>query len=275
MSGTLPEPSTARGRGALDRLLREPRGGLVAADFDGTLSPIVARPDQAYAHPDAAAALGEVASAGYRVAIVTGRPVTDVLRLGSGIADVPGLVIYGHYGMERWVDGETTAPEPHPGVEAARREVADIVAAAPAGVAVEDKVRSVALHTRRAAEPGATLEQLRDAAETLAGRHGLEVVPGRYVLELRPPGLDKGVALRRLVADTGARTVVFAGDDLGDLPAVAALHELDVDALVVCSDSEETPVRLREAADLVVDGPAGVVALFRAIARATMAGPQP
>jgi trehalose 6-phosphate phosphatase len=97
------------------------------------------------------------------------------------------------------------------------------------------------------------------------------VAPGRYVLELRPPGTDKGVALRALVAEAGARSVVFLGDDLGDLPAVAALRELDVAGLVVCSDSDETPDVLRLEADLVVDGPPGVIAFLDALATALSA----
>jgi trehalose 6-phosphate phosphatase len=69
-----------------------------------------------------------------------------------------------------------------------------------------------------------------------------------------------------LVADTAARTAVFVGDDLGDLAAVDALRSIDVMGLVVCSDSPESPPALRRGADLVVDGPDGVVAFLAAVA---------
>jgi trehalose 6-phosphate phosphatase len=88
------------------------------------------------------------------------------------------------------------------------------------------------------------------------------------VLELRPPGMDKGVALLDYLRETGAESVLYAGDDLGDLPAFAAVEKLRSDGvpgLLVCSGSSEV-TELQERADLVVDGPAGVVDLLSALA---------
>jgi trehalose 6-phosphate phosphatase len=260
----LPTPATAQARSALAAAVAEPGRTLVALDFDGTLAPIVSRPEDAAAHPGAADALAGLAAAGFRVAVITGRPVADVLRLGAGFADVPGLTIYGHYGLEQWVDGELTAPEEHPGVEPARAAVTEL-ARAREGVDVEDKGHSVALHTRNAPNPGAAFADLRPRAEEIGAENELEVVPGRFVLELRPAGMDKGGALRGLIAESDVQAVLFAGDDLGDLPAIRALRELDVTGVVVCSDSPETPDELRQAADLVVDGPDGVIGLLRAM----------
>jgi trehalose 6-phosphate phosphatase len=131
------------------------------------------------------------------------------------------------------------------------------------GVDVEDKGHSVALHTRNAPDPAGAFSSLRPQADQIGADNDLEVVPGRFVLELRPAGIDKGGALRDLVAGLGVQTVVLAGDDLGDLPAVRALRELDVVGVIVCSDSAETPDELRQLADVVVDGPDGVVELLR------------
>ena len=209
--------------------------------------------------------MARLAAAGFRVAVITGRPVADVLRLGDGFADVPGLVIYGHYGLEQWAGGELTAPQVHPGVAPAKA-AARALAHSREGVDVEDKGHSVALHTRNAPDPGAAFADLRPLAEQIGAENDVEVVPGRFVLELRPPGMDKGGALRRLVAESGVQVVVFVGDDLGDLPAVRALRELDVAGVVVCSDSPETPDELRQAADIVVDGPEGVIELLQPMA---------
>jgi trehalose 6-phosphate phosphatase len=173
----------------------------------------------------------------------------------------------GHYGLERWSDGRVDSPHIHPGVAPARQGVAALAAAGPEGLVLEDKVHSVALHSRRAADPAGSLAAARPKVEELARETGLEVAPGRFVLELRPPGTDKGTALRTLVSETRARTAMFIGDDLGDLAAVAALREMDVSGLVVCSDSAESPPRLREQADLVVPGPAGVVAFLQSVAK--------
>jgi trehalose 6-phosphate phosphatase len=101
----------------------------------------------------------------------------------------------------------------------------------------------------------------------LAEGHGLEVHPGRLVLELRPPGFDKAGALLSL-CDPAPSAVLFAGDDVGDLSAFEAVEQLrqrGVPGLLVCSGSDEGPVALRERADVVVDGPAGVVALLASL----------
>ncbi|PZF85256.1 trehalose-phosphatase [Jiangella anatolica] len=246
--------------GRLDRTL-------VALDFDGVLSPIVSSPDAAVALPGTADVLTAVAGRVARVAVVTGRPAADAVRLGS-LADVPGLVVLGHYGLQRWSGGELTTPGADDGVDLARRRVAELAAVRP-GVAVEDKHHSVALHTRSAPDPAAALAELRPHADAVAAEAGLQVTPGRFVLELRPAGVDKGLAIRALVAETGATAVLYAGDDLGDLPAVAAVRELSSSGLVglvVCSDAEEASAELRAAADIVVPGPPGVQALLRELA---------
>lgn len=271
---TLPTPVTPAGRDALDAILDRPGRTVIALDFDGTLAPIVPDPEQARAHPDAVAALAALAPKVASVAVVTGRPAGVAVRHG-GFAGVPGLehlVVLGHYGAERWdaVTGTVTAPAPHPGVAAVRAELPGLLDGVGAwqGTWTEEKGRAVAVHTRRAVDPQAAFEALRAPLTDLAARHGLIVEPGRLVLELRPPGMDKGVALREYLAETAAGSVLYAGDDLGDLPAFAAVEKLRTEGtpgLLVCSGSTEV-TELSERADLVVDGPAGVVHLLSAIA---------
>ncbi|MER6953127.1 trehalose-phosphatase [Streptomyces sp. NPDC000618] len=268
-------PTTAAGRTALDAILAEPSRTLVALDFDGTLAPIVENPEDARAHPDAVPALAALAPKIAAVAVVTGRPAEVAVRHGgfAGVAGLAQLTVLGLYGVERWDarTGALTAPAPHPGVAAVRAELPQVLAAAGdlPGVWVEEKAgQAVAVHTRRADDPQAAFEALRAPLGDLATRHGLIVEPGRMVLELRPPGMDKGMALLEHVRETGARSVLYAGDDLGDLPAFAAVERLRADGvpgLLVCSGSTEVG-ELAGRADLVVDGPAGVVALLRELA---------
>lgn len=271
---SLPTPATAAGRDGLDAILARPSGALIALDFDGTLAPIVPDPDRARAHPDAVAALAALAPKVASVAVVTGRPAAVAVRNG-GFAGVPGLehlVVLGHYGAERWdaATGEITAPDPHPGVAAVRAELPGVLdgAGARQGTWIEEKGRALAVHTRRADDPQAAFEALRAPLTDLAGRHGLVVEPGRLVLELRPPGMDKGVALLDHARALSATSVLYGGDDLGDLPAYAAVGALRSDGtpgLLVCSGSDEV-TELRDRADLVVDGPEGLVALLAALA---------
>ncbi|MFJ9181005.1 trehalose-phosphatase [Streptomyces sp. NPDC102360] len=267
-------PRTTAGREGLDALLAHPRRGVVAIDFDGTLAPIVPDPDQARAHPDAVPALAALAPKVASVAVVTGRPAATAVRHG-GFAGVPGLehlVVLGHYGAERWdaVTGTVTAPAPHPGVASVRSELPGVLAESNLwhDTYIEEKGRAVAVHTRRARDPRAAFETLRDLLAELAARHGLIVEPGRLVLELRPPGVDKGVALTEYVREVGAESVLYAGDDLGDLPAFAAVEKLRSDGvpgLLVAAD--RVVPELAERADLLVDGPAELAAFFSALAQ--------
>ncbi len=275
-AGALPAPVTAAGRSGLAALLADPARAVVALDFDGTIAPIVPDPEQARAHPGAVSALAALAPLVRSVALVTGRPVATAVKNGS-FAGVPGLghfVILGHYGAERWeaATDTVTAPEPHPGIAALRAELPGVLerTTEARGAWIEEKGFALAVHTRRAANPQAAFEALRTPLGDLAARHALAVEPGRLVLELRPPGMDKGVALTRYVQEVGATSVLYAGDDLGDLPAFRAVDELrlaGMPGLLVCSGSAEV-TEVAERADLVVDGPQGVVALLSALAAA-------
>ena len=272
----LPPPLTRAGRDGLRRLLDRPGRAVVALDFDGTLAPIVADPGQARAHPDAVPALSRLAPHLAAVAVVTGRPAELAVRYGgfAGAPSLERLLVLGAYGAERWdaATGAVRKPPPHPGVGAARDALPGLLASAgpDTGVHTEDKGGSVAVHTRRAADPAASFQRLREPLTALAEQHGLTLEPGRMVLELRPPGMDKGMALTRLARETEAETLLYAGDDLGDLAAFAAVDALrseGLGGLLVCSGSEEV-AELAERADLVVDGPAGVAALLSALATA-------
>ena len=272
----LPEPRTTAGRRGLAALLAVPASALLATDFDGTLAPIVEDPGQARPYPGAVDALARLGTRLGAVVIVTGRPAGQAVEYG-GFADVPGLerlVIFGLYGLERWdaATGLVTAPDAAPAVTAALQEIAEVLEAADAhdGTWVEDKGASFAVHTRRTADPPAALEAVRGPVAALAARHGLHVEPGRYVLELRPPGINKGSALAGAVAAYDARSVAFAGDDLGDLAAYDAVDRLRAEGmpgLLVCSGSTET-TQLAARADIVVDGPPGVAAFLTALAHA-------
>ena len=258
-------PRTPEGADGLAALMKTPGDAVVALDFDGTLAPIVDDPAAARAHPGAAAALGRLAPLVGTLAIITGRPAATAVEYG-GFHQIAGLVVLGQYGLQRWSEGVLTAPDEPPGVAAVREKLPRLLAAAgaPPETHVEDKGHAVAVHTRRCAEPQVALDRLRGVLEALADRHGLVVEPGRYVLELRPPGMDKGVALRRLATETKAGSVLFAGDDLGDLAAydaVEALRSEGLAGLKVLSGSAEVTA-LADRADLIVEGPAGVVTLL-------------
>lgn len=270
----LPTPSTPAGRDGLAALLARPQKAVVGLDFDGTLAEIVPDPEQARAHPGAVPALAALAPRVASVAVVTGRPAAVAVRYGgfAGVSGLDHLVVLGHYGAERWdaVTGTVETPAPHPGVAAARAELPGVLDKSGAwqGTWIEEKGQAVAVHTRRASDPQAAFEALRNPLAELAASHGLILEPGRMVLELRPPGMDKGVAVAEYVREVKAEAVLYAGDDLGDLPAFAAVEKLRSDGvpgLLVCSGSTEVP-DLADRADLLLPGPAAVVEFLASLA---------
>jgi trehalose 6-phosphate phosphatase len=265
---TLPRAGTKEGQAGFDAILADPERALIASDFDGTLSPIVADPAMASAAPGADDALARLAAVAGTVAIITGRPAVEAVALG-GLTGVDGLIVLGHYGAERWESGVLTASPAPDGVGIARGALPGLLAAnnAPEGAKIEDKGTALAVHTRQTPDPEAALAHLREPLAALAAEADLTLEPGRFVLELRPKGADKGAALRALAVEREARSVLFCGDDLGDLAAFAAVAALRADGVpgcTVCSRSQEAP-EVAAAADIVVDGPAGVVNLLSAL----------
>lgn len=269
----LREPTTEAGERGLAAVLADPARAVVAVDFDGTLAPIVARPEDARPAPGALDVLAALADRLGAVAVVTGRAALDVVQLGS-LQSVARLHVLGHYGLEEWRDGELTSPDPDPGVEQVRRRLPGLLTSAPDGVHIEDKHHSLVVHTRPAADPAAAIAELAPALRRLAEETGLETVPGRYVVELRPRGVDKGHAVRRLVMERDARAVVYLGDDLGDLAAFDAVEALRRDAVpglkIASVDAalDDSPRELADRADLVLAGPDDVVGWLTALAGA-------
>jgi len=267
---------TPEGAVALAAIAGDPGRALIALDFDGTLAPIVSEPSAARPQPGALSALRRLATAVGTLAIVTGRPASATVELG-GLAGIPGLIVIGHYGWERWEDGELTSPPPPPQVARARERLPGALAeaGAPDGTWVEDKNHALVVHTRRTADPEAALALLAQPLADFADQTGLDSKPGRLVIELRVRGVDKGAAITTLAAERDPAAVLFAGDDLGDIPAFEAVHALRDTGragVAVCSASGEV-TGLAAHADLVVDGPAGITALLVRLADSVQPSP--
>lgn len=229
-------------------LLRsEPGRAAVLLDVDGTLAPIVARPDLAAVPEDARAEVRRLAGRYALVACVSGRTAEDAARL----VGVGGVVYVGVHGLE-------LAPE-----AAAWREALRPFAAEP-WPWLEDKGLTVALHWREAPDENEAERTLQLVAAR-AERAGLEARWGRKVLELRPPvAADKGTAVRFLLEERGLQRALYAGDDTTDLDAFRGLDGLEVGVRVAVA-SAESPPHLHEAADVVVASPGELVELLRTL----------
>jgi trehalose 6-phosphate phosphatase len=266
---------SATGEQEYAALVRAADDLVVGLDFDGTLAPIVDDPEDAHIHPEAAEVLVAVAAQVRAVAVITGRPARQALALG-GLEEVGNaigesgreLFVLGQYGNERWTstDRRVISPKPPRGLATFMGELPRLLRRADAaGAWVEEKGLAVAVHTRRLEDPAGAFDRLLPLMDEAAHHHDLDVEPGRWVVEVRAHGMHKGAAVRRLSDEVSAKAFVFCGDDLGDVEAFKAVEELrgkGFPSMLVCSASEEQTA-LAEMADVVVDGPEGVLDLLR------------
>ena len=254
---------------AIGTLAEEPSSTAVLTDFDGTLAPVVLRPEDARPLPGSGALLGALARRFAVVGVVSGRPLAF---LEEHLGAVAGIHLAGHYGLERRLpDGSHSLDERAAAtVDLVGALVSEAAGSAPSGVRVEDKRLSLALHWRGAAgETEATASRWARSFADQAIRRGdgrLEAVAGKRTVEVRPAvGAGKGDVVRDLCSRL--RRACYAGDDAGDVAAFDGLDGLvasqAIGALRVAVTSDEVPEPLLERADLVVDGPEGLADFFR------------
>ena len=254
----------------VERFRRQASTAGILLDFDGTLSELVPLPSDARPAEGVAEVLADL-SAQYRaVTIVSGRSAHELLEwLGSSID------IWGVHGAQRTRTGEVVVSDiaaPYLDLmkrvhdEAARR----IEQLGMPGVLLEDKGVMLGLHYRAATDHDLAAHELRLLTHDLAERFGLWHAEGKRAFELRPPiELSKARVVMEVTRAAALNPVLFAGDDVVDLPAFDALDELQaqgVETTRVAVSSDEAPAELIERADVVVEGPHGMLALLRSLA---------
>jgi trehalose 6-phosphate phosphatase len=230
---------------AVERLSEAPERAAIFLDVDGTLAPIVPRPEDARVPDDARAEVARLAERYALVACVSGRTGDDARRM-VGVDEVSYV---GAHGLELAPDADRWRDEIHS-------------FAATVDWPVEDKGLTVSFHYRQAEDESAALEYLEEVAEQ-ARRAGLIPRFGRKVLEIRPPvHADKGTAVQQMLDEAGLRRALYAGDDSTDADGFRALDGLDVGVRVAVS-SDEAPSELIRLADVVVASPAELLQLLR------------
>lgn len=231
----------------------------ILLDFDGTLSEIAPSPEEARPVDDAASTLDGLAVSFRVVAVVSGRPAREVAALLGANVRYVGL-----YGLD-----EDPGPAHHATSSFVDRVLPDVEAIAGdvAGARVEHKGVQLAVHYRASPDPESAAEVLRRRLGSIAEANGLTLLEGKRVLELAAEGgPTKGDVVESIAAHEGLRHIVYAGDDVADLDAFAAvdrLHSSGVVTVKIAVRSAETPEALLTAADVVADGPSGLIELLR------------
>jgi trehalose 6-phosphate phosphatase len=253
----------------LESLRADPARTAILTDVDGTLAPIVERPELAAVPRQASALLERLGERYGLIACISGRQAEEARRL-VGVADI---AYAGNHGLELLLPGdEAPRLDPAPNERAAAELVStlDRQALADTGLRLEDKGPIQALHWR-GAEDEAAAEALAEEVAAAGKRAGLAPRRGRKVLELRPPGGGKDAAVASLLMGREMRTAVYAGDDRTDLDAFRALRELRrrgelETAVCVGVVSPEGPPELAGQSDLTVEGPAGWLEILASLA---------
>jgi trehalose 6-phosphate phosphatase len=236
----------------LDGFVRMAASAGVLLDVDGTLSPIVERPELARLVSGTHAVLARMVDRYRVVAVISGRTHDQLERL----VDVRGVRLVGSYGLE---PGSVPAD-----VIAAVLAVADQVE----GAWMETKGATIAVHYRAtpdAISAGRTLEQRMGA---LAVPAKMALISGKHVVELVPAGFPlKEGAVERIIESDELRAALYAGDDIADLLAFEALDRARADGRLehvvkVAVRGAETPEDLVVAADIVVEGASEMVDLL-------------
>jgi trehalose 6-phosphate phosphatase len=253
---------------AIEALAGSPSTAALVLDFDGVLSPIVDDPTTSAMPPNVVASLRRLARSLGLLAVVSGRPVEFL----EDHVPVPGMPLLGSYGMEQSWDRERQvdpdAKDWLNQVHAASQLLNGKLAESP-GIRVEEKSVSVAVHWRQAPDHAVAAQQVREVTAQVAAETGLRVEPGKLVEELRPPiAVDKGSAISRLMSTMENLTLLaYAGDDLGDIPALRAVRKAGGYALVV-DHGHETDPRLLDLADETFAGTQGFAGWLEQLADA-------
>ena len=248
---------------ALRPLTDDPAHSALFFDVDGTLAPIVERAADAHVPKETSLLLSRLSRRYGRVACISGRAAADVRRL----VGVGGIAYAGSHGAEL-LEPNAAAPRIAAEFERWEPQVKEFVRERDTPelrvlrVRIEDKGPIMTFHWRGAPDEEAARARVEELAAEAEGA-GLSVHWGRKVLEIRPPvPVHKGLAVRELMSDS-ARAALYAGDDMTDLDAFAALAELVEEgrldhAVRVGVLSDESPREIGREADIAVDGVEGM-----------------
>ena len=199
----------------------------ILLDIDGTILDIAPAPQEVWVPPTLRQTLGDLrALTGGALALVSGRKLDDIDMM---FAPLELAAIGGHGAEIRPAAGA----EPHARASglslAFKRKLASLTELGP-GILVEDKGYSLALHYRLAAERGPALhEAITAICDDMMPPGSVAVLPGKFVFEVKPAGVNKALAVAELMAypPFAGRHPIFIGDDTTDEPVFGVIPQFD------------------------------------------------
>jgi trehalose-phosphatase len=257
---------------ALAPLLADRTATAIFLDLDGTLAPIMPRPDDVSVPPDVGRLIRHLARAYQAVTVVSGRAATGAKRIVGNSE----LAYIGNHGFETMLPGHAVVicEEAQPYLTLIRQLIEycrKFEEMAEMGIWLEDKTATLSFHFRRAREPGQAVEYIRKNFFPRIEKLGLAVSEGRKVIEVRPPvPVNKGVAVGRLLDRLVCKKAIYIGDDTTDVDALKELRKRrrrkDSVMVGVGVISDEMPVELPRYSDLLVERLSGVEQVLQLLA---------
>ena len=248
----------------LQAVIAVPRLGIIS-DFDGTLSEFADAATEATIVDEGAHSLDLLAKKVALVALVSGRGVADLRRR----FERPWLRYYGNHGLDRWYNDQVQiVPAVQEWMTPLQKMLTEFTPPDVPGVFVENKGATATVHYRRAPDPETMRTRLLEVLQPLCTQHGFVLSEGRYIWEIKPPvSLSKATAVEALIEDNQLDGVIFLGDDVTDLSAMAYLQTLRTEEKVkaasvgvIYHDSE--PAGMRQVCDMTANGPHDVARLL-------------
>jgi trehalose 6-phosphate phosphatase len=232
----------------------------LVTDIDGTISRIVARPEDATVSEQARSTLAGLAESLDLVAVITAREAS----IARDMVGLDGIAYVGNYA----VDGAThSLPDPMV-MERLKAQAVRLIDELPC-VTLEEKGISFALHYRNCGQPEEMRLRLLDALQPLTRLTGARLLEGKRVVEAVPASLpDKGVAFAHLADGHGIKGIVYLGDDLSDIAVfqeIAVRREKGLPGLGVAVVDAETDATVALAADQTLYGVDGVEQFLSAL----------
>ena len=215
-------------------------------DVDGTLADLARTPAAVRVSEELRRLIERLyAATGGAVALISGRGIDDVDRLFPGVR----MPVAGQHGVERRnAAGVVTRHDfPRERFERAYRRLAAVVARRP-GFLLENKGLSLALHYRRAPRLAGYAHRLARSMLPIVGARHFAMLTGKRVVELKPAGRDKGVAVREFMEEPPfrGRTAVFVGDDATDEFGFAMVNRMRGHSIKVGHGRSVARWRLRD-----------------------------
>lgn len=218
----------------------------IFSDFDGTLANIRSDPSKVTINSKCKQALS-ILQDKYIVGVVSGRPVSDLLKF----MDLPGIYYLGNHGAQIYKDEKLyTFPEARKASLSIKKITSELSERLNRPFFIESKKYSASVHYRIHPYPQEARKQLSGLLSSFSNEKLIEIKEGRKIFEIRIKGINKAVALNKILQDEKISNFLYFGDDMNDLGVFKLRKEGQINIAIKNKEVEKI---FYEYADLMIE----------------------